>query len=818
MKNVLNLCKCNVQGGAEYSSQVIYDGGSVDCIPDLVGENLSVVLERIGEFVCGLGIQMITTNEFEPSNEFGKNGDIHIREQEESIDLYQKLNGEWTLVGSFPIGGGGGGVGDFVTINTDQFGLTGTKEWQGRHYFENALAIPREAPTDPLPGKAYIYVGPGTSAIPPEAFGNLEDLQNVASPIPVNKFLYKGSDGIWVGVDVPGQDLSAYASKVWVGDNFYSKEISDGLFVTQATDQFDMPGNKGWTGRHHFDGSLAIPQAAPIAPDPTKAYIYVGAGSGATPPSGMGNLEDLQNVDDVIANNKFLYKGTDGIWVGVDGPTSQLYQPAIGQVGIIGGNTINLNTVNTSGNQTGIAGDKTWTGGHSFVTNQINVGDEATGAGYVRFLLGGVAKGFVGKDFANNDNIRLYNNTSGQFISLNGDGSTRITSLSGTGNGIVGANAVGTLERRGIIGSDLGIISNNVVPFWNGTEWTTGRSATETVFNGSIPLRTGTGQVKFSDGVASNDGVTLGQADNRYTRQAALGGSMNTVRVGTSSSIEGPLPGSQLGSGVSFDFKLSSIIGISGFGAYSSVITMAPWVDNSGNNPAAFRLLYSAGVDKVGLFIQQYRNDEWKKPIELLHHGNAPDLAPGMILERFRDPSFKFGDNNITAYPNNTGTAISRITDSTSPTGMSMRYTATGWAQANVRITFAGMGTLSSPGKVFITRMIAKVPVGWKIQDQHNSGGTGAVAEWLTDNAGTGAFKEYLFKYTCGVGGSFSLVNYFDLRKVSAATPNPSSANPVVSYLAFAVVTDQTESAINTRLRIPTTAPEYPLPGDVWVL
>src|SRR5690606_15113093 len=140
---------------------------------------------------------------------------------------------------------------------------------------------------------------------------------------------------------------------------------------------------------------------------------------------------------------------------------------------------------------------------------------------------------------------------------------------------------------------------------------------------------------------------------------------------------------------------------------------------------------------------------------------SAELLTQGKSLRR--DPEFKNGDNGMTYYPNTTNNTVVRITDTTSPTGISYRFTATGWAQST-RTTFAGLGTASRANAIFITKMIAKVPVGWYIMDAHNATGNGRKAEWLTSQAGTGKWETYVFKMTCGEGGSFSTFNYFDLR------------------------------------------------------
>lgn len=67
---------------------------------------------------------------------------------------------------------------------------------------------------------------------------------------------------------------------------YYNKADSDARFVTLHTDQLLASGNKQWIGRHHFDGSLAIPSAAPVSPESGKVYMWSGPGVSAGDPSG----------------------------------------------------------------------------------------------------------------------------------------------------------------------------------------------------------------------------------------------------------------------------------------------------------------------------------------------------------------------------------------------------------------------------------------------------------------------------------------------------------------------------------------------------
>lgn len=96
----------------------------------------------------------------------------------------------------------------------------------------------------------------------------------------------------------------------------------------------------------------------------------------------------------------------------------------------------------------------------------------------------------------------------------------------------------------------------------------------------------------------SSDGNST-QWNTAYTtlssvpRQGALGGDINSV-ITLDTRNTNPLPSTDLRRGVWFDFKTSSVIGLTGAGLYSSAITMIPYNDNSGNINTAFRLAQSA--------------------------------------------------------------------------------------------------------------------------------------------------------------------------------------------------------------------------------
>lgn len=111
--------------------------------------------------------------------------------------------------------------------------------------------------------------------------------------------------------------------QLWTGrSGMYVNLASGGAgaddFVTRETFQI-INADKDWLGKHHFTGALSIPAAPPVAPEAGRAYTWFGSsGSGSAQPPVISNLEDLQNVSNVIANGKFLYKNSSGVYVGVD--------------------------------------------------------------------------------------------------------------------------------------------------------------------------------------------------------------------------------------------------------------------------------------------------------------------------------------------------------------------------------------------------------------------------------------------------------------------------------------------------------------------
>lgn len=167
--------------------------------------------------------------------------------------------------------------------------------------------------------------------------------------------------------------------------------------------------------------------------------------------------------------------------------------------------------------------------------------------------------------------------------------------------------------------------------------------------------------------------------------------------------------------------------------------------------------------------------------------GNARLIALAMSKGKmlYRDPEFRSGMNGIGTY-NNSGNgmvAVERAADINLPnqSGYKIKITTSGAVKPGLGGFY--FGTETRANAVFITRFIAWVPVGYRIEWATNSTGNGGGGKWLTNNVGTGDWEEYAFHVKCGSSGTFSSTNYFYLAGGSGSLP-------VTWYLAFATVYD----------------------------
>lgn len=118
--------------------------------------------------------------------------------------------------------------------------------------------------------------------------------------------------------------------------------------------------------------------------------------------------------------------------------------------------------------------------------------------------------------------------------------------------------------------------------------------------------------------------------------------------------------------------------------------------------------------------------------------GNARLIALAMSKGKMlnRDPEFRSGMNGISVYNNSGGgtVTVERTTDVNLPnqSGYKIKITT---VQGSVSPGLGGFtfNTQTRANAVFITRFIAWVPVGYKIEWGSNSTGNGGTSKWLTD-------------------------------------------------------------------------------------
>ena len=92
---------------------------------------------------------------------------------------------------------------------------------------------------------------------------------------------------------------------------------------------------------------------------------------------------------------------------------------------------------------------------------------------------------------------------------------------------------------------------------------------------------------------------------------------------------------------------------------------------------------------------------------------------------------------------------------------------------------------MAAANKVFIERIVAKIPVGYNLVQAYNTQGTGATVSWITPQDGTGDWAEYAVLYRCGSSGSFSTGGHLYV--------NGSNNTSVTWYVAYARNCDITD-------------------------
>lgn len=205
--------------------------------------------------------------------------------------------------------------------------------------------------------------------------------------------------------------------------------------------------------------------------------------------------------------------------------------------------------------------------------------------------------------------------------------------------------------------------------------------------------------------------------------------------------------------------------------------------------------------NKIALKVEQSDIDKTKT--ELINKinvvdnlaNNAKDLASAMSLGKmlFSDPTFKNSSNNINTYNNKgngtvTTSRISKINGCPTDSQYCIEVKNVGSASPN----YGGFyfGNMTRANAIFVTKIIAKIPVGLTIGWYSNSTGNNGTSKWLTQVNGTGKWEEYIHLLKCGDAGSFSSTSFFALDGVET----PTTSNPIIWHIAYATVFDITEN------------------------
>ena len=166
------------------------------------------------------------------------------------------------------------------------------------------------------------------------------------------------------------------------------------------------------------------------------------------------------------------------------------------------------------------------------------------------------------------------------------------------------------------------------------------------------------------------------------------------------------------------------------------------------------------------------------------------DYSQGKML--YTDPTFASGNNDCVPYNNaNTGTVT--LTRTGKSVDNPIKNTKNELQIKTIGTAKPGLGgfhqeVFARANAVFIGRIIAKIPVGCRLNFGTNSIGDSHVINWLNNNNGTGKFTEYVIKVVCGATGKFETSFYYYL-----SGPTATAANPVIWYVAYATVFDMTD-------------------------
>ena len=182
---------------------------------------------------------------------------------------------------------------------------------------------------------------------------------------------------------------------------------------------------------------------------------------------------------------------------------------------------------------------------------------------------------------------------------------------------------------------------------------------------------------------------------------------------------------------------------------------------------------------------------------------NGMSVLAALLRTRGRklyiDECFVSGANGVSVYDNNgTGqVVIQRVSSSGLDAPNNSGYV--------LQVTHSGTGTTPGYGGFYFGALTranatlvcvfrAKIPSGYSLSFATNSIGTNGNNYWVTGNAGTGTWQDYVYVVKCGGSGTFSSTMFFYLT----GSPAPSVGSPVTWYISSATVYDENDNVTYT--------------------
>ncbi|PEA25803.1 hypothetical protein CN984_12330 [Bacillus cereus] len=217
---------------------------------------------------------------------------------------------------------------------------------------------------------------------------------------------------------------------------------------------------------------------------------------------------------------------------------------------------------------------------------------------------------------------------------------------------------------------------------------------------------------------------------------------------------------------------------VNAYNALNTFITpfLASLTTTSDINGATFRSTFDDYYDKKAQLIKKI--NELSKIVAQGFNGKV----------LYNDPMFKNGLNDVKVYNNsaNSNVTVTRVAKPSDAPTNSTHVLEIKALALPISPSYGGFSfqTASRANAIFVTRIVAKIPVGSKLVFGSNSTGTGGKTEWLTPVTGTGNWEEYLCRVQCGSTGTFSSTNFFSIE---------GGTLPLTWYVAYATVIDATD-------------------------